>query len=820
MNKLISQAGRVAAAVFVMLFVTNLAMADFDAQQAEGVPWSGYWWPYQKGGLSTGNGYRGQPSPLQKYEMYTEGRQNGPSLQEYNEKYYDPHAPGWYGLCGFWAQAAAYETYEIYPSSQNNIVFRVGDKKGLLTLCHDDNIWEQADGAKPEVFHQWLLNFIKEQKKSFVADMDPTEEVWSYPIYKYAMETKTENSRISVVVNISYADDFVQPDYMGTRVRNKTLTYDLILSGNNIVSGQWTGNSILDHPDKLTYPILPGTSFEALDYQTILDIAKTKDDFLESDAPVSLPPGTYHLVLLNQDAYEIHCLAGESIKMQLTKQTGSAHDISVIVKDVTGFTVAEENVAIGKEMVLELSATRPPYTVLVSQDDYADPNIYSIVLDLQKIYQQSVPYIPKYGMWSGFAITNPWEYSVRGVTLTAYSKNGVPVQTLLGPLQLAAGQKHIFLFENLQWRRHEYNDIDRLVFMADLPVGHLNMIGGGGGDAASCFVQNDSVGYRIVIPDTLSLHMNERSFIGSVDNESFEETDMTISVYSQNGVLEKQVASSLNARDRLAIAPGISPFYTLPDNGWVDVTSTDKDALLSGYGFIKGSDMFDSFFALPVLGSTTKFMPHIPPVGSNWEASITLINTSDSYNTVTLHPRKDSGLSSDVMVALRPFEKQTIDLVPIFAVNTGSDLYRSVLEVAAELSFTGYYTYRRSGMNDIVRYPLYEPDAARQQLILHHNAGKKGYWWTSACIFNSGMDPLTVVMEPYDHKGLQLEGESREFSLAGGAYDVFLMQTAFGIVNAEKISFVKFRVKEGTGRIGGFYMYGAMNHSMIGGASM
>ena len=141
------------------------------------------------GGLGTGMDYRGRPAPLEKYNLLTTGVTSGLALTEYLDEHYDPDAPSWYGLCLYWARAASYEHINILPSSENNIIFRVGDKKGLLTLAHKYDLGESGFGYLPEEFHFWLLKYIKDQRKAFVADLDAGDEMWSYPIYKYDMTT-------------------------------------------------------------------------------------------------------------------------------------------------------------------------------------------------------------------------------------------------------------------------------------------------------------------------------------------------------------------------------------------------------------------------------------------------------------------------------------------------------------------------------------------------------------------------------------------------------------------------------------------------------
>ena len=808
--------------VIVTIFASAPAVkAETDIQKAEHIPWSGYWWPFTSGGLATGQSYRGLPSTLQKYELLTRGSTNGPSINEYLDKYYDPDAPGWYGLCLYWALASVYEHIDFFPSSENNIVFRVGDKKGLLTLAHDYNLNERAQGSSPEVFHYWLLYYIKEQKKAFVADLDAGAEVWSYPIYMYVMEKTVKTDRESIVVTIYYADDFVAPDYMGTKMSMQTLTYDLFLEGDVITGGEWTGESVTYHPDRLTFPIVPRMSIGSLDYNTILQIAQSKDDFLESgDDTIALSPGNYNLILMDQDVYRIDCLNGETIQLEIQKQNGSLEDFNVKITDGIGSSIVDTSVGTETPLSLSIQAEISPYTVRITQPDYSDPNIYTVTLDILRTYAQSIPYVPKNGMWSGFAITNPWSYPVAGVMLTAYTERGDPVQTLFGPNTLNAGEKRIFLFEDLEWRQHEYRDIERLIFSADEPIGQLNMIGRSDPDAATCFVQGNLWGQHLVVPDTISSFSPEKTMLGALTNEKLTATVISLELYNAQGYYVSGIDTFLSKRGNYKFNPGAAPFYSTPENGWIDVSTSDSDSLLSGYQYISGAGFADSLFALPVV-SGRKLLPHVPPFDGIWEATLTVINPNDTENTIRIHPMK-AGIekNDDLVVTLSPREKQVIDLIHNFGSKQGEPLYQSVLELSGTGDFVGYFTYKPIDRSERVKYPLIEGSSGLRELVLAHNAGQHGYWWTAACIFNTTMNATTVTVDPYDETGAIIPGLKKELSLEPGAYNILSMKAYFGISNAEKISFIRFRTKESDGKIGGFYMYGATTGGMLSGANM
>jgi hypothetical protein len=809
--------------VFSILFFFLFPWAHAEEHEAAFTPWSGYWWPFTHGGLATGLDYRGHPAPLEKYELLTQGSYPGELVSWYKEKYYDEEAPSWYGLCGYWARAACYEQIEILPSSEDNIIFRVGDKKGLLTLAHNDDVTETADGSSPDVFHYWLLNYIKDQGNAFVADLDADEEVWSYPIYRYEMESQINGDTESVTVRVYYANDLVDPDYMGTDVLSSAYTYDLFLEDGSIIGGEWTGGSIDDHPEKLTFPLTAVTSCEYLDYEEVLRLAGSQDDFLEKPGEVvEISPGTYNLILLDEDSYRIDCLAGNTVSILVEKQDGSYEDMIVIVTDGSGDEVESSVVDDDESMSLVTTAGNPPYTVTLMQTDYSDPNIYTLKVDLVRTYHQNVPYIPKNGMWSGFALTNPNDIEVIGVTLTTYTEDGQPLHTLLGPLNMAPGEKRLFFFDDLPWRRHEYSDIDKLTLMSDSRVSLLNLFGNSD-DSLACFVQGRARGSHLIIPDTVPPMTPGQTMFGGVENESFEEITVLLNLYSMEGTLRNEISELICPKGTFSIEPGIDPFYSMPDSGWIEVIGA-PGLDLSGYRYLSSSGRVESLFALPV-GSSEKIVPHITPPGY-WITTVTLINPNNVENRVNFHLRlagEDS--TNDMTIELTPLEKRTLELQDDFGKVEGDDLYHSILEIAGEYPLVGYYTFSTSDAEDDASFPLLDEMDFQDELILPHNTGHGAdFWWTGFGICNPIGAAETVRIDPYDYDGNLMEDIVSRLLLEPGAYEVMDVQS----LSAERfseISWIKFSVEEPQGGlIGGFYLYGNKSeespNTMLSGANM
>ena len=807
----------VALCFILLLSALFQTFAYAETREALFRPWSGYWWPDTRGGLGTGFGYRGSPAPLEKYDLLTTGVTDGTALTEYLAAHYDPNAPGWYGLCSYWARAAAFENVDILPSSENNIVFRVGDKKGLLTLAHSNDIVEFVSGDDPAVFHEWLLKYIKDQRKAFVADLWPGEAVWSYPIYKYDMQSSMNGNVESVSVTIYFADDAVEPDYRGTQVNIYHYTYDLSLGGNGaITGGQWTGPSIIDHPELLSISLDVSTGFPGLDYQEVVRLAGSKDDFLEKGSePVEIGPGTYNLILLDEDVYTISTSPGDILSIKIAKEVGSLRDMTAVVTDGNGVEVQRATVSNNRPMNILFTATAPPYTIRLTQDDYTDPNIYVLTTDVKRSYNQVIPYIPRGSEWGGFALTNPGSAGV-GVALTTRDGEENPLQTVLGPLRLEPGEKRVFFFSDLPVRLHELPTTNSLILTADGPVDLLNLIGAGN-SFLTTFVQGDARGSRLVIPDTAPPMTPDMLMFGGVRNESFEETQVTLRLYSAEGVRLQEVAAPIAARGSLSIAPGSYPFYSMPKSGWIEILG-DGAHPLSGFQYTSDSSGTETLFALPV-GSAKKIVPHVPEPGY-WKTRVTLINPNDQENLVKLHlALAGADVDGDLTIVLAPGEKRVLEIQDQFGKYAGEPLYHSILEITGRYPLVGYSTYSTPTGGDKASYPLLDDTNFKGTLSLPHYAGNDGYWWTGVVVCNPSSSAQKVLIEPYDRNGNLLEGRVTSVNLDAGAYDVFDVASRFGDA-ASAISFIKFRMEGDAGAIGGFYLYGNRGDQILSGANM
>jgi hypothetical protein len=304
---------------------------------------------------------------------------------------------------------------------------------------------------------------------------------------------------------------------------------------------------------------------------------------------------------------------------------------------------------------------------------------------------------------------------------------------------------------------------------------------------------------------------------GGVRNESFEETQVSLRLYSGEGVLLQEVSESIAARGRLAIAPGSYPFYNMPKSGWIEILG-NGDQLLSGFQYNSDLSGVETLFALPV-GASKKIVPHVPEPGL-WKTRVTLINPNDTENPVKLHPAlagADEG--GDLDIVLAPREKRVLEIQDQFGKREGEPLYHSILEITGPHPLVGYFTYSTPNGKDAASYPLQDDSHFKGALSLPHFAGNDGYWWTGVVVCNPSSVAATVRIEPYDRNGNLMAGQVMSVNLDAGAYDVFDVASRFG-ASASGIAFIRFRTEGDSGAIGGFYLYGDLGLNILSGSNM
>lgn len=788
----------------LFLFLPFCAIAASDSAESAWKPWSGYWWPSRHGGLGTGIDYKGQPAPLQKYDMYASGTYNGAATGEYLLNNYLPDSLSWVGLCGAYAAAAVTENNDFVPGVADNIVFRTGDKKGLVTIAHDLDwiVGIRQNNETPDIFHYWLLNYIKEQGKAFFAELDPSPEVWNYPVYKYSMTTEDISGGIKVKCTIWYADDLVSPDYLGTKEMSAYYEYTLFKTGDVITGGEWTGSSVYNHPQQLYMPLERATTMTKLDYDKVMSIVNSKDDALESALPVSISSGEYRLLLLNEDKYLVELDESEESRLCLEKNEGS-QSVSLEISGSDGTIVYSGT--LDQNICLNLSYSIAPYLVKLSQDDYFAFSVYTLKLDNLKKYEFANPKIQKAGTWGGVAIVNNNETPVTGICLSGYGKSGQPIQTYLGPFSLAPKEKKIILLSDLKVRNIDRDEFLGIKIDASKSLSVSYMSGSTSRNMSSFQYQHPSS--KLIVPDTASWSSNVNNLSWGLYNPALINNDLKLNLYEKNGSLKESKDLSLDPKIMTHFYEGVTvPFTRSIDEGWISI---EGSLPFSGYeqwinnGGIKTE-------SLPLLIPARDFvLPHT--VDSNfWKNSVVLINTSSASNQINC--RLIAGhVIDNTSITLDPFEKRKIYIKDLFPQLTSDVISNSSLQMSSLEDIAGYFSYETD--KDVMYFSLLDSSHKKNTLVLPHCAVTDD-WWTGCMIYNPDSEPVNLQIKAYSIDGTPLNTSISQL-IGGMAKFVFNVAELFGN-DAGSIAYISISTDSGTG-VYGLYGIGNLDDSKLSG---
>lgn len=795
------------------LLSTSMPVSDAattDTAQADFIPWSGYWWPTNFGGLATGQDYRGHPAPIEKYELLTTGRYPGQATAWELANHYDPTVPTWYGLCYAWASAAVTEDIDFKPSVEGSTILYVGDKKGLITACHANDVRDMANGTFPEVFHQWLLHYIKDNGLAFVGELEPSEEFWSYPIYRYSMTITRSGGILDVACQIWYADDAVHPDLEGTKVLTSVYTYQLFLNAQEeITGGQWTGRSVYDHPGLLWRPVVQAAKNPYLNYQVIRPLAEAADDKLEQSGTAPLPPGNYRLALLDEDDYTIPCETGDKVLLRLTRTEGLPGGIRLTILNARGAVV--ESLTVSDQETLVFSAGPSPYSVHIAAAQNAATGFYSLELDLKKAYEFLIPKVLKGGAWLGAAITNSGEQECRNICIVGCQQDYRCVATLAAPFSLAPGEKTTALISSLAPELQQ--QIYSVKILSDAPL-RVTSLNGNQNQNLTCYGGPRGDGPRLVLPDISTGTFSADSLWWGLCNREWNDELVIMKLYSSSGAFLGAKAVTIPANGSLNYAATDRPFQATTDNGWVMV---EGQALweVTGYAtWLKNRlTQGESLFALTRIGEQF-FVPHLA-CNSLWRTTLTIINLSDRDNQVLLRLHAH-GETQDVVVTLAPRVKRAFNVQQCFPTLDPDFFREATLTVESAREITGFFSYETNAA--LAYFPLMTEEDRKPELVAPHIAAN-GYWWTGIALFNPGDQPVSLVLEPRGRRGEVLADQVQRKTLGAKEKYAVTASQAFEGPRLADVGWLDVKVESGGG-VAGFCLYGDTGMRTLSGAVM
>jgi hypothetical protein len=277
------------------------ARAQSEEAAADFTPWSGYWWPHKEGRII---------GPLTKYDQVS-----GSHAAAWEAKNHPKQgAEGWSGFCHAWSAACVLEKEPKGPIGYKGQQLTVADQKAWLTVAHSqdtaDFFGNRNNGGlavtselyqdlKPDMLWRYLKLYVQQRGIPLVMDIEAGPAVWNYPVYAYRITWAPSGGaggEIKAHLTLWMADDAVQPEKVGTKVKKQDYDFTCRMSGGNVImgSGKWIGNSVKDHPDFAWYPQQQRSENPEVKYEVVAQALKLPalaraNARKEPDAPVERP---------------------------------------------------------------------------------------------------------------------------------------------------------------------------------------------------------------------------------------------------------------------------------------------------------------------------------------------------------------------------------------------------------------------------------------------------------------------------------------------------------------------------------------------------
>lgn len=747
------------SSMVVLLLTLMLALplyAETLRGSADVKPWSGYWWPLRKGELV--KGYRGHPSPIEKYDLFLQGNYPGAATQKAQIAWYDPEVPSWYGICNGWANASILEHLNFRPSAAHNIFLEVGDKKGLLAAIHaeDETLYEFCQ--HPEPFHRYLLQYIGEQGMAIAADLDNSEEFWSYPVYSYEINIVKGEKADQVQCRIMHADDqgFL-PDFEGTVEVEKTYYYSLDKDseGNYIKGGgSWQGTSVADHPQIVWVPIARRPERLFVDYDIVKEMASSSGDNYKGS---ELIPG-HHLLIIEPGvnrSFSITPAIGVdlTLKVALDRQSATGNRAHAVLQR-------------GAEIISDQELDHNLIEFEIASNSGNDNYSFSLIADSDNqtgcSIQFYVDYASPYEHWFyGFPQSNYWLGSAAllaqsgEVTLQVVGDQGLPCAS--GSREAAAANERLLtvLPTSVTDDYFSKNRPLAVKISGTEPLSGLVFAGDNSrfwGSTQSSVNQSK----KIVIPWlTSSTNWIARGELYLAQLES-DENQLEISYYKDDGTFYRKAVVTLSGNHVQEYERGEYP-GKVSINGWALV-----DAQRSGLdGAVRRSVGKTLKDQLPLLGlAKTWLVPHIA-AGDGWQTRVSLYNPTAQDMEVTLSCHSGMPGLADYRRVISPFAHAEINLTGDLWGISEAELNGAWLTLAAENKFAGFISYE-FGSDAVASLPLLatQTSATRNLPHLAHDVE----WWTGVVLLNRSEALQPVKLTAHSEEGEVLESVDLELS--------------------------------------------------------
>jgi hypothetical protein len=233
---------------------------------AANTPWSGHWWPTYNG--DNNSNLYDPNGPLAKYDQYvkaTTGRDSNAAAWEKQNHFTNQKQFDWAGHCHAWA-AASILTKPVPAEgiTKNGVHFTQDDLEGMIAAVYYNPTHQMLPGGQrsetndpnaaefkdmnPAWMHYLLQYYMGQHQTPFIMDTAAGAAVWNFPAFAYQMQ-QSDNGDGSVNFRTRVWFSDAAMGEQSTRPFYKDYTYTLWNTGDGRMTGDWSGESVNEHPD-------------------------------------------------------------------------------------------------------------------------------------------------------------------------------------------------------------------------------------------------------------------------------------------------------------------------------------------------------------------------------------------------------------------------------------------------------------------------------------------------------------------------------------------------------------------------------------------
>jgi hypothetical protein len=799
----------------LLFFGCGVVSADTLSGRAQQTPWSGWWWPKKAGELVWG--YSGRPSPVDKYDLYVSGSYPGPAFITASQQWYDPDAENWEGFCNGWVNASILEPEPAVETVLRGVLLKVGDKKGLLTACHAQDVINYLNCKNnPAIFHRYLVEYVGEKKQAIGADLDSSEEFWSYPVYAYEMEVNSYGDYDLVHCTIHYANDFVGFDFVGIDKKSRYYTYrlDKDSNGDYIGTGKWLEGMPKDlHPEWVWVPVGINQDELFVDYQKVAEMAHSPGEELQGS---QLLPG-HHVLLLKpgQDReFVIRPRPGEQVecRLALDRQTayGSASEALLLKDGVEVSRLVLDRQLQSQEIIAAETGPQPEYRLVIRPGaENQDIQAVHLVVDVVSGNESWFYGFVKSGHWLGCGVAVPSGVDDPRAWIEIVDSSGFPLGCgAVTADNFASGESWLEVVKSQI--PIDYN------FASGPPAGVKLLTNFA---SRGLFLTGD---YRNLSGDPLpgprrNLELREMVFpwlTSSTDmvnhgtiflhNPGQREVGITFNYFKKDGTPGNIGHLALEAGKIAEYRNGTYPGQGSID-GWVLVATEGE--LDGGNSLSKGKLIRDTLNPLS-LGADW-IIPHVA-ASAGWSTILGICNPRSEPIEIMVNAYVDGQKrGSPFQLTVDPHVRLELDLRPEMFGLTPAELDRAWLRLDSNEKYAGYLEFRFLDQSQAA-IPLMAESGREAERILAPMAVSRG-WWTGVVLLNSGQLQQLPRVSVLDADGRVLGSQVLDVSPL--ARVVVSLAALFPEVDPAKVMSFKLEDADGIGALtlfGGYYGNGLL----------